>query len=89
MVTHHFLIKGKVQGVGYRFFTYISAKKYLIKGWVRNLDNGDVEVLAQGTATGMEKFKKSLIQGPSFSEVQDILEEISDQEQFLSFNINN
>ncbi|MGL4944733.1 MAG: acylphosphatase, partial [Fusobacteriaceae bacterium] len=58
-------------------------------GWVRNLDNGDVEILAQGSSTGMEKFKKSLRQGPSFSKVQDILEEISDHEQFLSFNIKN
>ncbi|MGL4253235.1 MAG: acylphosphatase [Fusobacteriaceae bacterium] len=89
MTTYHFLIKGRVQGVGYRFFTYVSAKKYLIKGWVRNLDNGDVEILAQGSSTGMEKFKKSLRQGPSFSKVQDILEEISDHEQFLSFNIKN
>lgn len=89
MTTHHFLIKGRVQGVGYRFFTYISARKYLIKGWVRNLDSGDVEVLAQGTSGGMEKFKKSLIQGPAFSQVEDISEEILDHEQFLSFNIKN
>lgn len=89
MQTHHFLIRGKVQGVGYRFFTYISAKKYGIRGWVKNLDSGDVEILAQGSSIGVEKFKKSLLQGPSFSKVTDVLEETLDYQEFPSFNIEN
>jgi acylphosphatase len=47
--TRHWLIKGTVQGVGFRFSTVKMAQQLNVKGWVRNLTSGEVEVLGQGS----------------------------------------
>ena len=87
MLTHHFIVKGRVQGVGYRFFTYHMANEYKVKGWVKNLWNGDVEILAQGETSHIEVFKKLLEAGPPSSKVKSIEEDVFDGKKYDDFDI--
>ncbi|MCA1742926.1 MAG: acylphosphatase [Desulfonatronovibrio sp.] len=66
------VISGKVQGVYFRAWTKEQADSLEVKGWVRNISEGRVEVLAQGTDEKLAEFKKRLIQGSSMSEVKNI-----------------
>ena len=72
------IIKGRVQGVGYRWFATQSAGLYGIKGTVRNLSNGNVEVVAHGDQNLVYEFVGKLKNGPSLAQVTDT--EISDEE---------
>lgn len=85
MLTHHFIIKGRVQGVGYRITAQLNAVKIGITGTVKNLDNGDVEVFAQGTSNQIQVFKKYLKTGSFFSKTTEIIEEVIEMEKFESF----
>jgi acylphosphatase len=60
---------GRVQGVAYRFFTEKQAARLGLTGWVRNLDDGRVEVLAEGPAGPIESFLERLREGPSLARV--------------------
>ena len=68
----YIIIKGKVQGVSFRYFTLKQAQELNIVGWVRNKPNGTVEAVAQGDKINLERFIKILQQGPSFSRVDDV-----------------
>ena len=65
----HFLIEGRVQGVGFRAFTKREADKLSLIGWVRNLRDGRVEGIALGKTESLEEFKKILQKGPHLSRV--------------------
>ena len=67
-----FLISGRVQGVGYRYFAERSAAELEVTGWARNLDDGRVEVHANGTAAQLEDFEGRLRMGPRFAEVRGV-----------------
>ncbi len=69
MKTLHVQISGFVQGVGFRYFVMTQARSLDLKGWVRNLVNGDVEVLAQGDETRLQLFLEHLRRGPMRSNV--------------------
>jgi len=75
-VARKFFIKGDVQGVGFRFFAQRAAARHQIVGYVKNLDDGRVEALAEGPARNVEAFKHELTTGPRFSSV-DHIEEIN------------
>ncbi|HUB28880.1 MAG TPA: acylphosphatase [Terracidiphilus sp.] len=70
----HFLIKGRVQGVGFRWFVHREASELELRGWVRNTEDGDVEVVAAGTAEDLADLRASLKQGPRGSRVDRVLE---------------
>jgi acylphosphatase len=72
MVARRFLITGYVQGVGYRFFVLRAAARHQILGTVRNLDDGRVEVIAEGEREAIDEFKKDLATGPSMAKIIDI-----------------
>ncbi|MBA4183520.1 MAG: acylphosphatase [Acidobacteria bacterium] len=74
IVARKFIISGLVQGVGYRFFTQRAAARHQVRGYVKNLADGRVEVLAQGSEKSVENFKHDLTAGPSFSNVEHIEE---------------
>lgn len=74
-VARKFLIRGEVQGVGYRFFAQRAAATHQVVGYVRNEADGSVEVLAEGPATSVEAFKNDLAAGPQWATVEQ-LEEI-------------
>ncbi|MFP4392995.1 MAG: acylphosphatase [Desulfohalobiaceae bacterium] len=68
----HCLISGKVQGVNFRAWTKSQADSLGIKGWVRNLEDGRVEVIAQGEENALFDFKGRLTQGPTMSQVERV-----------------
>jgi acylphosphatase len=71
-VARRWLISGEVQGVGYRFFAQRAAARHQVTGYVRNLADGRVEVLAEGQAESVEGFKHDLAAGPAYSRVRQI-----------------
>ena len=68
-VTKQIVISGHVQGVGFRYFTLNAATKHSICGYVRNLHDGGVEVIAAGKLGSMELFLEQLRCGPPLSRV--------------------
>jgi acylphosphatase len=72
MVARHFIINGLVQGVGFRYFVLRAAARHQVKGTVRNLPDGRVEVVAEGDREAMDEFKKDLATGPNFAEVTSL-----------------
>jgi acylphosphatase len=73
-VARRFFISGDVQGVGYRFFAQRTAARHQVVGYVKNLDDGRVEILAEGPAPNVEAFKHELATGPRFSAVAHVEE---------------
>ena len=69
-----FVVRGRVQGVGFRWFVEREAHMLGIAGWVRNNADGSVEVLAIGTRDQLSGFRGRLQQGPRASRVDDVLE---------------
>jgi acylphosphatase len=76
IVARKFLISGEVQGVGFRFFAQRSAARHQVRGYVRNLEDGRVEALAEGPPKAMEEFKHDLAAGPSYSRVEHLEETV-------------
>ncbi|HZP23281.1 MAG TPA: acylphosphatase [Terriglobales bacterium] len=72
--TRHYVISGRVQGVGFRWFVEREAAQAGITGWVRNCDNGDVEVMATGTADQHLSLRQKLQQGPRAARVDHVSE---------------
>jgi acylphosphatase len=70
-----YLVSGRVQGVGFRYFTQAAAEKLRIGGFVRNLRDGRVEVFALGTPQQHQELRAMLERGPRFSSVSEVLEE--------------
>ena len=60
----HFLIRGRVQGVGFRWFVHREASELDLRGWVRNTEDGDVEVVASGSVEDLAELRSSLRRGP-------------------------
>ena len=75
-VARKFLIRGEVQGVGYRFFAQRAAARHQVVGYVRNCPDGSVEALVEGSAGSVEAFKQDLATGPQWA-VVDQMEEIN------------
>jgi acylphosphatase len=67
-----FLISGRVQGVGYRYFAERSAHETGVTGWARNLADGRVEVYGNGTEDQLDNFEARLRIGPRFSDVRSV-----------------
>lgn len=75
VIARRLFISGEVQGVGFRFFAQRASARHQVSGFVRNLPDGRVEVLAEGPARAVEAFKQDLAAGPAYSRVTT-LEEI-------------
>ena len=65
-------VHGRVQGVGFRFFTRESARRENVNGWVQNLPDGSVEVLAEGEAASLDRFEQRLREGPRGAHVDHL-----------------
>jgi acylphosphatase len=70
----HYLVKGRVQGVGFRWFVQREASEIGLKGWVRNTAEGDVEVVAAGDSEDLAELKDALRKGSRGSRVDAVLE---------------
>jgi acylphosphatase len=71
-VARRFIISGRVQAVGFRYFTETAARREGVHGWVRNLPDGRVEAAAEGEAEAIERFERSLRQGPRGARVDHV-----------------
>jgi acylphosphatase len=82
-----YLVRGRVQGVGFRAFVQREADKLGVAGWVRNHENGDVEVYATGTPQQLADLAGRLWKGPRWSEVRDVDEMEAPLQQCDGFRI--
>jgi acylphosphatase len=70
----HYLVRGRVQGVGYRYFALEAAERRGIRGYARNLPGQEVEVYAEAEEAALELFKRELERGPAMARVTEIVE---------------
>lgn len=83
----HLIISGDVQGVGFRQFIKHNASNLYIKGWVKNMSNGDVEVILQGSKEKLDKMVEFCRKGPFLADVKSVkVEEVEDR-KFADFQI--
>jgi acylphosphatase len=88
MVARRFIIVGEVQGVGYRYFAMRAAARHDIYGIVRNLEDGSVEVIAEGSRESIDEFKNDLAAGPIHSHVTSLSEiDLTPTGRFRDFRI--
>jgi len=66
----HCVVSGKVQGVYFRTWVFDQAQSLGVKGWIRNLQEGKVEILGQGDEAVLNELKKRLMDGSSLSRVE-------------------
>jgi acylphosphatase len=70
----HVRVTGMVQGVGFRWFVRERARRLGISGWVRNVDDGSVEIMAAGDPGQLELLRRELEQGPRGARVEAVIE---------------
>ena len=71
-VARRFVISGRVQGVGFRYFTQDTARREGVTGWVRNLPDGGVEALVEGEAQAVTRVERALRTGPRGARVDRV-----------------
>ena len=71
-VARRYLITGRVQGVGFRFFALETAEREGLHGWVKNLPDRSVEALAEGDADALERFERALRHGPPGARIDHV-----------------
>jgi acylphosphatase len=67
-----FVVTGRVQGVGYRYFVQREAQALALAGFVRNLQDGSVEVVAEGAPDALQALAERLSDGPAFADVEGV-----------------
>lgn len=72
MAAKKYLISGRVQGVGFRYFVARLARELHLAGWVRNLPDGRVEAYARGPAAKLKRLEAELRIGPPLAEVRSV-----------------
>ncbi|PJG86282.1 acylphosphatase [Conservatibacter flavescens] len=88
MLIRQYNVYGRVQGVGFRYFTWKKAQQLDLKGFVRNLSDGSVSILVQGTQEQLAQFRHWLEEGPKTAHVERVLEQHYDEERvFTTFEI--
>jgi len=83
----HWFIAGTVQGVGFRYFVQRKATALGLSGWVRNLDDGRVEVYATGSAAQLSDLAAALHAGPRMAEVRNVEEREEAVEKLSGFRM--
>jgi acylphosphatase len=88
MIRAHLKIYGRVQGVGFRSNTRRQARRLGIKGWVKNLQDGSVEVVAQGLGENIDELISWCHRGPPTANVSKVeVEKTEVEEEFQDFKI--
>jgi len=84
----HILVHGRVQGVSFRAYTQQRARSLGLRGYVRNLPNGDVEIVAEGERESLEPLREWARHGPTGAVVMDFHDEFSEAtDSFPDFSI--
>ena len=79
-MTRRYIITGRVQGVGFRWYVEKEARAIGVGGWVRNTDDGAVEVMATGNGDQLGRLRKALAQGPRAARVDEVQEFEAEQD---------
>jgi len=84
----HALVHGRVQGVGFRYWARSTASALGLAGWVRNRDDGSVEVFVQGRGDRVDRFAGLLEKGPPGAEVRRVdSKPVAPRESYTRFSI--
>jgi acylphosphatase len=86
-IARRWLVRGRVQGVGYRYFAQKAAVGLGLRGYARNLDDGRVEVYAIGPGDKLSEFAGMLHRGPHWADVRGVEEQDAAVEARRSFGI--
>jgi acylphosphatase len=78
-MVRHYIVKGRVQGVGFRWFVHREAGARGLRGWVRNTDAGEVEVMVAGNVEKLDELRGQLELGSRGSRVDSVHEHILDE----------
>jgi acylphosphatase len=81
VMVRHYLVKGRVQGVGFRWFVHREAAALNLNGWVRNTEDGHVEVVAAGATEDLLELRQALHKGSRGSRVDAIVEHELDESE--------
>lgn len=88
LVARRYIIRGRVQGVGFRFFVEDAASLEGVRGFVRNLPDGRVEVVAEGDAEAMSRFELAIRRGPLQARVDEVETDVIEPSgRFVGFSI--
>ena len=82
-----FVVYGRVQGVGFRYFTWKEAERIGIKGTVRNCVDGSVEIIAEGNDDQLQDFYNWLKVGPRTASVEQVLGDNIENKNYPDFSI--
>jgi acylphosphatase len=77
-IARRFIVSGRVQGVGFRYFAQDAARREGLHGYVINHDDGTVEAVAEGEAESVDRFEAAMRRGPSRSRVEKIVVDETD-----------
>lgn len=72
MTTRRWIVRGSVQGVGFRWFVWREARRLALGGFVRNLPDGGVEVVSQGSEGALDELEGILARGPAMARVEAV-----------------
>lgn len=86
-IAKRYRVRGRVQGVGYRYFVEKSASLIGVHGYTRNLEDGSVEVYAVGTRAQLNELAGHLWKGPRMAEVRGVEESEAPLEEMRGFSI--
>jgi len=87
VTARRWLVRGRVQGVGYRWFAQKAAAGLGLNGYARNLDDGRVEVYAAGPAAKLDELAGMLHHGPRWADVRGVEEQECAVQELGSFRI--
>ena len=86
--TIRLVVHGKVQGVGFRFAACQEASHCAVSGWVRNLPDGSVEIIAQGSSEALDRMTSWACRGPRHAVVDDVeVEKLTSSAEYHAFEI--
>lgn len=87
MIARRAVVRGRVQGVGFRFFAERAAREAGVKGWVRNCSDGSVETMVEGEEAAVDGYLDRLRKGPLGARVAGVAIEDVSLAAFHSFDI--
>ena len=88
LVARRYIVKGRVQRVGFRFFVEDAARREGIRGYVQNQHDGSVEVVAEGDLEALLRFEQAVRRGPAGARVDDVeTTEMAPTGGFVGFSV--
>jgi acylphosphatase len=88
LVGRRYVVRGRVQRVGFRFFIEDAARRENVRGYVRNQHDGSVEIVAEGDAEAIERFEMAVRRGPAGARVDDVAAiDLDPSNRFTGFRV--